>query len=692
MMNIRRLKIIGLRVILPGVLLFALVYTLDKALPPDFSRYDQVAREVLDENGESLRVFLSSDGYHRLQTTVDDVDPDYLKLLIAYEDQRFFDHGGVDAKAIARAAVQAFSNRRIISGASTLTMQTAKLLEPRPRTARSKFIEMLRAWQLEHRLTKDEILNIYLTLAPYGGNREGVRAAAHAYFGHGPEELSLAEAALLVALPQSPTKRRPDRNPTAAAIAREKVLRIAAPRLGFSQKEQDIAATAPVEVRLRSLPQLAPHASERALQLSSDNRVESTLNKDLQAHVERLAASHIQSLPPQQSLAILVVENKRREIKAYVGSPDFTDTTRLGAIDMTLATRSPGSTLKPFIYALAFERGILDPKTKIWDGPRQFGHYAPTNFEDSYHGQLSIAQALQKSLNVPAVAVLERLGPLWTAETLKDAGLRLDFGPGNTRPGLAFALGGVGTSLTELVAAYAALADDGQIRPLQLIKSEQATAKPIKALVKPQTRKALKHILENTYVPEGFAKRGRAKNQQGIAFKTGTSYGFRDAWAIGYTDHHIIAVWIGRADGTPSPGQFGAKTAAPLLFRIFELLPPGAQVVYHPKWSSFDRLPPALQYFDKTQQNQSLQIAHPSSGSTYWLPQPGAGLELSVNGGTPPYEWLVNGQPLQADSKWRQTIWKPDGPGFVTLVAIDAHGQRAEATVKISTDPHGPVF
>jgi len=691
-MNRRRLKIFGLRAILAGVFLFTLIYTLDKAFSPDLSRYEQVAREVLDENGESLRVFLSSDGYHRLPTTTDDVDPNYLKLLVAYEDQRFFDHGGVDAKAIARATIQAFSNRRIISGASTLTMQTAKLLEPRPRTARSKFIEMLRAWQLEHRFSKYEILNIYLTLAPYGGNREGVRAASHAYFGHGPKHLSLAEAALLVALPQSPTQRRPDRNPIAAATAREKVLRIAAPRLGLSQKEQNIAATAPVEVRLRTLPQLAPHASERAIQLSPASRIETTLNQGLQNHVERLASSHIQSLPPQQSLAILVIENKSRAIKAYVGSPDFTDAGRLGAIDMTLATRSPGSTLKPFIYALGFERGILDPKTKIWDGPRQFGHYAPANFEDSYHGQVSIAQALQRSLNVPAVAVLDRLGPLWTAETLKDAGLILDFGPGNARPGLAFALGGVGTNLTELASAYAALADDGQIRPLKLIKPGDAPRAHSKALVKPQTRKALKHILENTYVPDGFAKRGRAKNQQGIAFKTGTSYGFRDAWAIGYTDRHTVAVWIGRADGTPSPGQFGAKTAAPLLFRVFELLPTGENVTYRPKWASFDTLPPALKYFEKAQRAQTLQIAHPSSGSTYWLPKQGAGLELVVNGGTPPFSWLINGQPLQVDPKWRQTIWQPNGPGFATIVAIDAQGQRADATVKISTDPYGPVF
>lgn len=688
-MKIRGLKRKALALSLTIVSAIMLLFILDSAFPPDFTRYETLAHEVVDENGETLRIFLSADGFHRLSTSVNDVDPDYLKLLIAYEDRRFYEHSGVDAKAVVRAALQALSNGRIISGASTLTMQTARLLEPRRRNAFSKFIEMLRAWQLERRLSKEEILNIYLSLAPYGGNREGVRAATHAYFGHDAKDLSLAEAALLVALPQSPTRLRPDSNPTGAAQARAKILRIAGPRIGATQKDLEIAATAPVKVRLQSLPQFATHASEWALSKTTSNRTQTHLNKNLQRLAEGLVRQHAQDIGPNQSVAVLIVENKSRKVKAYIGSPDFSDSERLGAIDMVHATRSPGSALKPFIYGLAMERGLIDPKTRIWDGPTRFGTYTPTNFEDEYHGQLSISDALRKSLNVPAVAVLNKLGPVWTAETLKAHGLYLNFGGKDVRPGLAFALGGVGTTLWDLASFYAALGDDGSVRPLRLIKGDEYTS-PDTPLFKDRTRRALKHILEGSYVPQGFARRGRVEHHAGIAFKTGTSYGFRDAWAIGYSDTHSVAIWVGRADGTPSPGQFGIRTAAPLLFRIFELLPEASPISYRPRWASFEVLPPALRYFDKEKAQEALQIAQPLDGSVQWLSPHAPGIELRVNGGVPPYEWLINGQLLVKDERWRQTLWKPDGPGFSKIVVVDAKGQRAQARLKVSMSADGP--
>ena len=396
------------------------------------------------------------------------MDPRFVQLLIAYEDRRFSRHPGVDPLAVVRALTQWAASGRVISGASTLTMQVARLLEPRPRTVWSKGLEMLRALQLEAHLSKNEILELYLTLAPYGGNLEGVRAASLAWLGKEPRQLTDAEAALLVVLPQAPSRLRPDRHPERARAARDKVLRQGVKRGVLAEHEASLAMRDAVPDARRPFPFHAVHLADRLFATRSEASVRTPLEASLQIRAEALAAAHAARAGPEAGVAVLVADHRdAMAVRAWVGSPDYLSNRRLGAVDMVRAIRSPGSTLKPFIYGLAFDRALAHPDTRVMDAPRHFGNYAPDNFDRRYRGLVTMAEALRWSLNIPAVAVMDRLGPHRFTHALEAAGVPVSLPPGE-RPGLAVALGGLGLTLETLVTLYGALGSDGRVRPLRL--------------------------------------------------------------------------------------------------------------------------------------------------------------------------------------------------------------------------------
>ncbi len=490
---------------------------------------------VVDREDRLLRAFTTPDGNWRLPLDPKDVDPHYLKMLFAFEDQRFFKHHGVDAKAVARAVVQLAKHRRLVSGGSTLTMQVARLLERKhERTAGGKLRQMARAVQLERALSKNEILRLYLRLAPFGGNLEGVRAASYAYFGKEPRRLSIGEAALLVALPQSPEVRRLDRNPKAAQRARDRVLERAVTAGVISTAEAEKAKSERVPLARLEFPKLAPHLTETEIAAHpNQTTIKLTLDAPLQASLEKLASDHARLHGEKLSAAIMVADHATGEILSYVGSAGYMDATRQGAVDMVSAIRSPGSTLKPFIYGLSFEAGLAHPATLIEDRPVRFGSYAPKNFDEDYHGTVSIREALSQSLNIPAVRVLARVGPGKLAGRFRRAGVTARF-PEKSEPTLAMALGGTGLTLQELTQLYASLARGGD--SIALTHRYDQRGKTISAtrvknlvnahrLMSPVAAWYVTDILKDAPPPLN-AKGGR------FAYKTGTSYGYRDAWAI----------------------------------------------------------------------------------------------------------------------------------------------------------------
>ncbi len=653
--------------------------------PAPLGRHLEYSHVVLDRNGRLLRAFATKEGRWRLPATVKDVDPRFLKLLFAYEDKRFRTHHGVDPEALARAAFQFITSGHIVSGGSTITMQVARLLEPRRhRSLLAKLHQIARAFELERALSKNEILSLYLTLAPYGGNLEGVRAAALAYFGKEPRKLSLAQAALLVALPQSPETRRPDRYVKAARAARDRVLdRVAAARLLPPDEIARAKAQSVPHARM-ALPVLAPHSADDIVAIEPSVRVHRlTIDAALQKSLQELARERARAIGPHISVAILAVDNATGEVRARVGSADFFDAERAGQVDMSRALRSPGSTLKPFIYGLGFEDGLIHPETLIDDRPVRYGSYVPENFDRTFEGTVTVRRALQLSLNIPAIAVLDKVGVNRLSARLTQTGAALVL-PTGEAPGLAMGLGGVGIKLSDLVMLYTGLARFGSAVPL--IERAGETASASQRLLDPVAAWYVGNVLIGAPPPLN-APPGR------IAFKTGTSYGYRDAWAVGFDGRMTIGVWLGRPDGAPVPGLVGRSAAAPLLFDAFAragLTPaPLPRVPKGVIFSTPDRLPPPLQHFspDLTpgEARERPRIMFPPNGARLELaggttPDPVA---LKIAGGHRPLTVMVNGVPL-ASRRGRHTLFfQPDGPGFVRLTVMDARGLSDSVMVRL---------
>jgi penicillin-binding protein 1C len=642
---------------------------------------------VVDREGRLLRPYATAEGRWRLPATIENVDPRYLAMLLEYEDRRFRSHPGVDPFALTRAAYQWATRRHIVSGGSTLSMQVARLLEPRgERSLSAKARQIVRALELEWSLSKDQILALYLSLAPYGGNLEGVRAASLAYFGKEPRRLTLGEAALLVALPQSPELRRPDRSATAARAARDRVLdRMAAagivPADEVARAKQEHVASPRIP-----MPTLAPHAADQALAAAPKRKIHRlTIEAPLQKNLEELARERARALGPDISVAILVLDNATGEVLARVASADYFDERRAGQVDMTQALRSPGSALKPFIYGIAFEDGLVHPETLIEDRPVRYGNYAPENFDMTFQGTVTVRRALQMSLNVPAVALLDKVGPSRLSARLLQAGAPLVL-PKNEAPGLAMALGGVGIRLADLTMLYSGIARQGTTLPLTERLDDAQPALPNR-LIEPVAAWYVGNVLLGTPPPEN-AVGGR------IAYKTGTSYGYRDAWSVGFDGKRTIGVWVGRPDGQPVPGLVGRLAAAPILFDAFartgqtpappQPAPKGILI------ATTGRLPPPLRHFRSNgaagETESSLKIMYPPNGAQIELatidgkPDPVA---LKVAGGVEPLTVLVNGLPLQAQPGKRTLFFAPDGPGFVRLTVIDANGSTESVMVRI---------
>ncbi|MEL6371888.1 MAG: penicillin-binding protein 1C [Pseudomonadota bacterium] len=671
--------------------LFAIL-VLDRVFPPNLGANRDYAYLAKDRNGEVLSAVSAEGGVWRFRIDAEDVDPAFIDRLLTIEDKRFYSHSGVDALALARAFRQAVLNGEIVSGASTITMQTVRLLHPRPRTFSSKIIESIRAIQLDTRLSKAEILSLYLSLAPYGGNIEGIRAASLIYFGKEPSRLSLSEQALLLALPQSPERRRPDRNALNAELARNKILRILSARGHLTKQNLELAISAPLPVGRVSFPNLAYTfaANRRQNVRKPEQDVVLTMEARLQGQLEDLALAYAENLSPDENLSILITKVATGDVVAGIGSA--TRTRPGGWMDLSEAVRSPGSTLKPFIYGLAIEEGIAQEDTLIADRPTSFGGYRPGNFSGAYKGELRLREALQHSLNVPAVGLLNDLGADRFAGMLDAAGIDLHNRERRaSSASLAIALGGTGVSLRDVAALYLGLARGGHVVPLAFEKDNQ---KPQSSgvegfrLMDKGVAERVTDVLQGTPSLEGRVPARLTKSAPLIAYKTGTSFDYRDAWSAGYTDDYVVAVWVGRPDGT-SMGDInnapatGRSVAAPLMFRAFDLI------------YSDHGIGPRRVGLDKVATRSATKTTRRKDRLSFVFPEPGSelvifneGLEshpvrLSSQGGVGEHTWYRDGFLLPQDPISGLTFWQPKEPGVYRLTVQDASGDMVEQFVRV---------
>ncbi|MFT6025412.1 MAG: penicillin-binding protein 1C [Ascidiaceihabitans sp.] len=627
--------------------------------------------EVRGQNDVLLRVFPVENGRQRLAVHLDDVDPEFIDMLIEFEDKRFWQHSGVDARAVLRAGVQAVWNGRVISGGSTLSMQAARLLE-NSGTGRwsGKLRQMRVAWALEARLSKSDILTLYLQHAPYGGAVEGIRAGSLAWFGKEPKRLTPAQSALLIALPQAPETRRPDRHPLAAEQARNRVL-----------VRADLENTRGViPSKMTPFPRLAPHLGDqlrRQHPLSPIHRV--TLDARLQAQLENLALWSVRGQAKGVSAAIFVVDHTTGKVLASVGSSSYSSANgALGFVDMTRAVRSPGSTLKPLIYGLAFDQGLAHPETIFNDSLTAFGSYVPRNFDGQFRGEVTAREALQLSLNIPPVQLVDAMGPTRLMAGMKRAGATPKL-PGNGAPGLAVALGGVGLTLQDLVQIFAGIAQGG--KGLILTSDTQENVDQTTRFMSPRSAWYVSNILGGLAPPAG-AQQGR------LAYKTGTSYGHRDAWAIGFDGQHVVGVWMGHPDGTPVPGAFGGDLAAPIMFEAFGRIKPDFEPLPSPPADALilptARLPKPLQNFGnrRGQTNaDDLRVAFPPDGAVLEMYDD---LPLKLRGGTAPFTVLVNDGAQITGLRGREVFLSNPGLGFSRISVVDATGQSQAIQIQLT--------
>ncbi len=536
---------------------------------PDRVKVDYSVTVYSDE-GVLMRPYLAPGDVWRFPISIDRLPPFAIPALLAREDKRFYDHFGVDPIAVVRAIRQNFSSGRVISGASTITMQLARLLEPRGRSLTSKLIEAFRALQLELRVGKEEILRLYLSYAPYGGNIEGISAASYVYFGHAPEELSAAEMAVLLLLPQSPSRWGGySRNQWLAA--RNRVLDELLAKNVITARQHRQSREESIPLSRRSLPLRAPHFSDYLRdRFPEEHEIHATLSMDVQRVVERVAA---RIRPEYEALgvhnvSILVVENRTRKLRAAVGNFDYLDHHDGQSFNSFDVPRSPGSTLKPFLYAMAIERGLLLPQTLLRDVPVRYNGYEPGNFSGQYVGLITAEKALSQSLNVPFVRLLKKVGMDYFLEYLeqgvpwrfdRDAGL-----------GLSIIIGGVELTPLQLIQPYVNLAQKGVAAPVRIVDSgEEPVERP---WLSEGAVALLEQALSRRDRPDFPVRKKFSRFNPDIRWKTGTSQGRRDAWSIGYNQRYTTLVWFGNMDQDSSPFLTGADAAAPVMFEVLEAL------------------------------------------------------------------------------------------------------------------------
>jgi penicillin-binding protein 1C len=648
---------------------------MNRLYPLSLSPATRISPVVTDAQGAWLYAATNPEQKWRFGVKLSKLDPLYLKTLLAFEDQRFWQHWGMDPLAMSRAVWQLLKYRHITSGGSTITMQLARLLEPKPRTVRSKIIEIIRAFQLESTYSKEQILQAYLTLAPYGGNIEGLSGASMRYFGKLPYSLTPAEAALLVCLPQAPESNRPDRHPTQSHKARNKVLKVALKQQLISPALYQQATQEPLPSTLHPYPRLAPHLSQKLLQKRQTLEIPTTLNHDLQQQLEIWAHQQGAQLPKGTTLSLLIAHNPTAQIRAYLGSHDMFSPKVAGFVDMVPVMRSPGSTLKPFVYALGFEQHLVHPNTLILDRETRFGDYLPHNYSREYHGEVSITYALQHSLNIPVVKLLERLGAETFVQRIRRFGARIPIP--RDRATLPVALGGLGISLWEMTQLYVALAQGGKSAKLHLRPpvTNQTTRT---TLLTPEAAQMTTAILREVTPPKGHHD-----PQNLIAYKTGTSYGYRDLWTIAYTPEYTVALWLGRPDNATQLKHSALELAAPLAFEVIEMLQAFAPLKPWSWQSNYlgNQVPTGLRRFDQepSMATEPLRFIHPPEGTRYRS----AGCHdviapLTIAHGTPPYHWYIDDQAIPTEEPHLKARL---GAGGHSISIIDTTGHTINRNI-----------
>lgn len=529
------------------------------------------ATTILDKNGNLLNAYLSPDDKWRLYLDSDEISEEFEKAILFKEDHYFYYHFGINPFAIFRAGFQNIATGERTSGASTITMQLARLLRPKARTYGNKLLEMFHSFQLELHYSKEEILRLYLNLLPYGGNIEGLKSASVMYFGKNPDLLSISEIAALAIIPNRPSSLAIGKKNKAINEAKNLWLKRFQSASLFEPLLLEQALSEDLNPRRVSKPNHAPHLSQRLKRETDASVIRTFINRALQQKIEKVTKSHVEGLRQMniQNASVLVVDNTSKKVVSYVGSADFYDTRDAGQVDGVQAIRSPGSTLKPLLYALLFDEGSLTPKTRIADVTTSFEGYQPVNYDNELHGWISAEEALTKSLNIPAVKLLNTYGVGKFISSLSQVGFETIERTQNNL-GLSIVLGGCGTTLEELTALYSAFGTDGQFAPIRYSESSEALS--ANEVLSKEANFILTEILTEVTRPSLPDSWQDNPNMPEIAWKTGTSFGRRDAWSIGYNKDFTVGVWVGNFSGEGAPELSGSLAAAPLLFDVFNLV------------------------------------------------------------------------------------------------------------------------
>jgi len=646
--------------------------------PVSSSELSSTSPVLTDRHGGWLNVRTVENGTWRIAADLDGIDPAFIEALIEIEDRRFYSHAGVDGAAILRALKSWKKEGKIVSGASTLTMQLVRQYKPRPRTLRSKVIESLEALRYELHYSKSEILEHYLTRVSYGGNIEGLEAASRIYLGKSPKYLGADEIALLIALPQAPEARRPDRNAQAAKLGRNRILRRLAKADQINERELRTSISASVPLEKQDLPNQAWLTAKKLA--PSGVTAQSWLDPSLQDMIQRQLSETVDRLAQPVNASAIIVHSKTHQVRAHaaVGRRDHDG----GWLDMTHAIRSPGSTLKPFVYGLGMDDGLIGSKTRIKDAPSRFGSYRPENFDRRYYGDVTVAQALQHSLNIPAVGVLDNVGGRRLDAVLRAAGVsptQSNPGEDGQGAGLSLALGGTGLRATDLAMLYTGIANEGVIAPLQWVQDDQSNQHEFE-FMQSDTAKDLRKVMSETPRPAGFMPAHLGHDIPDVAYKTGTSYGFRDSWAAGIVGDYVIVVWIGRPDGGPRPGVTGRSAAAPLLFNLANELPVQKTIFYvssqqtetTERLKSADEIAPVILFpMDDT------EIVLSTFG------EESEGIDIIVQSQDDTLRLYVNSEPIKRNRQGYSYL--PDTPGFYEITAIDGKGHQTKGQFRIAS-------
>ncbi len=535
---------------------------------------DKLEREksvmVYGRDGDLLRAFTTEDGMWRTYTPIEEVSPMFKDALLSYEDERFYYHPGIDPFALLRAVWTNITSGRIVSGFSTITMQLARMIEPKDRTLISKLIEMFRTVQIELSYSKDEILEFYLNIAPYGGNIEGIGSASYIYFNKPHNKLSTGEIALLVGLPNSPTQYRPDLYPENAKKQRDKVLKLINKEGVITDKQYQEALYEEIPDNRYDMPFYAPHFTDyMKLNTKEESHIYTTIDLEKQKACDELLKNHIRRLKQRgiNNGAIVVIDNETREVLAYIGSAGYFDDDNQGMVNGVVSNRSPGSALKPFVYVLSAEEGSIGTGTMLIDLPENFSGFEPQNYDKKFRGMVSASEALALSLNIPAVKLLQGLKFKNLYNKLKEGGLSTLTHP-EEYYGLSLILGGLEVKLIELANLYSTLANLGYHENYKLRKDVKSANK--RQIFSEEASFIISEMLaEDHYLSSKINWKTTLGNHK-IAWKTGTSYAHRDAWSFGYDKDYTVGVWIGNFDNRESSDIVGILAATPLMFDIFK--------------------------------------------------------------------------------------------------------------------------